>query len=473
MAEANKDNDEIDAKVKEEEKKNKEEHEEAEEDISAYEKFDYLRFTVADFHGIARSKSVSRRHFRSQLKDGITMFAGFLAAGTRCDIAPLDEVCSMNFGNCAVRPMPGTLRPLPWAANGKHRVGEVLCETFWMKPYGDGIPQEPCPRYMARRQLERLRGAGFQLYSTFEAEFMVFKRGTLIPIFEGMDVNSNIRMSELEEFVYGLDEMLAKVGVHTVTFQTEHGAGQFEFALEPSFGVEAVDRMFTFRNTVKELSLKQGYQATFMTQPFPEASNNGLHYNHSLWSVDSKRNLFSDQADPDGLSAVAKHWVAGIVKHLRAITALCCPTVNCYRRLFTPWAPDKTSWGIDDRFATVRVKAENSRATYVESRLPSGPANPYLVLAATVAAGLDGVVNGLECPPVRPNDPSATDLPRSLSEALKALTEDGVMVDALGRQFVEWFVKVKQELEVVPTDSLDGDSAERLEKERYFYLDML
>lgn len=385
----------------------------------------------------------------------------------------MDEICAMNFGNCAVKPMPGTLRELPWAAGGKHRVGEVLCETFWMKPYRDGAHQDACPRYMARQQLERLREMKFALFSSFEAEFMVFKRGTLTPIYEGMDVNSNLRMSELEEYVYGLDEKLGQIGVHTVTFQTEHGSGQFEFALEPTFGIEAVDRMFCFKEAVKELSLLRGWQATFMAQPFPEASNNGLHFNHSLWSIDGKQNLFADPSDPDGLSVVARHWVAGLVKHARALSAICCPTVNCYRRLFTPWAPEKANWGIDDRFSSFRVKSQDVTATYVENRLPSGAANPYLVLAATVAAGLDGIANRLECPPERLEFTDAVDLPRTLTEALKALQEDSVIVKALSEEFINWFVKVKVDLEVAPTDCLELDSVARIAKEREFYFELL
>ena len=420
---------------------------------------------------------------------------GCMAASTRAHATPVEEATLLNYGNCVARAMPGILRELPWAAGGRYRVGEVLCETFWISPFRNGTHQDACPRYMARKQLERLAGKGYALYSAFEPEFMVFNRGTLTPVIDGMDIFSSLRLAQVEEYACSLDDYLTKSGVHSSGFLVEHGSGQMEFSLDPSFGVESADQMFWFKQTVKELTLKpsllpassedddprregdspspRNWQATFMAQPFPEASNNGLHFNHSLWSIDGKQNLFADPSDPDGLSVVARHWVAGLVKHARALSAICCPTVNCYRRLFTPWAPEKANWGIDDRFSSFRVKSQDVTATYVENRLPSGAANPYLVLAATVAAGLDGIANRLECPPERLEFTDAVDLPRTLTEALKALQEDSVIVKALSEEFINWFVKVKVDLEVAPTDCLELDSVARIAKEREFYFELL
>lgn len=171
---------------------------------------------------------------------------------------------------------------------------------------------------------------------------------------------------------------------------------------------------------------------------------------------------------------MARHWIAGLLKHLKALTAICCPTVNCYRRLHIIPTPNRVDWGYDDRLATVRVKADGGPSgTYIENRLPASAANPYLVLAATVAAGVDGLVNRLECPPARRVDNAKGDggnesvLPNTLPEALAALEEDSVVVEALGKEFVTWFVRVKRELEV---DRLQDTAKNAIEAEQNMYL---
>ena len=119
---------------------------------------------------------------------------------------------------------------------------------------------------------------------------------------------------------------------------------------------------------------------------FNPQSSSGLHYNHSLWTLDGKTALFDPSAS-DQLSDIARYWIGGLIKHSAALTALCSPTVNCYRRLHGPRLPDKANWGLEDRNASFRVKNYSEQGTYFENRIPGGSCNPYLVLAATVAAG--------------------------------------------------------------------------------------
>ena len=157
--------------------------------------------------------------------------------------------------------------------------------------------------------------------------------------------------------------------------------------------------------------------------------------------------------------------------HGAALTALFSPTVNCYRRLHKIFAPGVNFWGFDDRAASVRVKNGGScGSTFVESRGPSSAANPYVVLAAVVAAGLDGVDRGLM--PSAASDKSLGDLPRSLPEALQALEEDSVLCAALGHQFVAWFVAVKRhEMKQLGATDLQGEAEEDFVKERKMYFD--
>lgn len=392
-------------------------------------------------------------------------YLGAVGFGPNSEIIPFKESYQIDYGNVAMIPIPGTFHALPWAgssSDGRHRVAEVLCETAWLSPFKDGARQGACTRHVAARQLTRLADAGYELKSCYEAEFMVFRRDggprcvPAFPIRGGL--TSHLLFSEYEDFVFEMDLKLAAAGVRLVAFHTECGAGQLEFVTRPEWGIDAADGAFTLKSGVKEMCLRRGLEATSMSKPVLDQAGNGLHFNHSLWTKRSTadddpptENAFYDADRPDGLSAVARHWLAGLIRHGPALTALCSPTVNCYRRVHTEWAPDRIDWGPDSRFAAFRAKSTDASATYVENRLVSGAANPYLALAATVAAGLDGVVKRLELPPPRrggPVDDAGLSAPDSLPEALRALRDDEVMVAALGDEFVDWFVEAKTQLEI-------------------------
>ena len=196
---------------------------------------------------------------------------------------------------------------------------------------------------------------------------------------------------------------------------------------------------------------RYGASANFMARPWPKDAvtrdqcGNGAHFNCSVWDATATRNLFSDPTHGDGVSAFARHWVAGLLRNADAMTALLCPTVNCYRRLHGPWAPSHAAWGLDDRLATFRVKKSyENDDIYVENRMPSGLVNPYISLAANIAAGLDGVMNRLELPAAGRHEGSPRIL-SDLEEALKALEASQVMKDALGADFVEYYCCLKRE----------------------------
>ncbi|XP_046582665.1 lengsin-like [Haliotis rubra] len=232
-------------------------------------------------------------------------------------------------------------------------------------------------------------------------------------------------------------------------FHCEWNAGLFEAVINASFGIKAADSAFKFRNCIHEIADKEDYRVDMTSkQPTGEV---GMHLNHSIWSVRKGENVFSDPNCPNGLSDFGRCWLAGLMEHARALTAFWCPTENCYKRLHLPRKPGTIDWDFDNRLSSVKVKVDNeNRGVYLENRIPSGMTNPYLTLAATIAAGLDGVLKGLECPPPRPeltsdNLPSATALPSSLSEALHALEADNDMVNILGKDLVDWFVLLKSQ----------------------------
>lgn len=184
---------------------------------------------------------------------------------------PLDvqEVRDVRYGNARMLPKASTLRSLPWAAGGQHRVGEFLCEMSWMPSYRDGAPQAACPRYLARRQLRRLDDHGLRLYSAFEAEFTIIRRADRQPIFGGpvhSEVCTSQLLAEFEGFLYDAEKMLLTAGVDLEKLHTEYGPGQVEFVPHPKYGIEAADTMFRLREGAKEICLQKDWLATFMAQ---------------------------------------------------------------------------------------------------------------------------------------------------------------------------------------------------------------
>jgi len=380
-------------------------------------------------------------------------------------------VLEVNWGNAIVRPMPGTLYALPWAAQGKYRIGEVLCENFWTPPYHDGAHQGACTRYLARTQLERLSALGYRFLSGHEAEFFMFRKDgdgevTSRPMFHGVDVFSSLLLAEHEDLVCSMSEGLTAAGVDLLSLQTEYASGQLEFATGPKFGIESADQMFKLKEAVKEISIQHGWLATFMTKPANEPGcSSGMHFSGSLWV--GEKNAFHDP-ETHGLSSIGRHWAAGLIKHAAALTALLAPTVNCYRRFHKPFAPDYADCSLENRNAMLRIVAASRRTTYVENRLPSSAANPFVVMAATVAAGMDGLVNCLELP-----SDTKEKLPSSLTEALSALEADKVLCDAFGEEFIRWFLTLKREVEIPKVEKAKDDGRDELDVERELYFKLL
>ena len=319
---------------------------------------------------------------------------------------------------------------------------QVICEMFWM----DGRIQEVNPRTVARRQLARLSSMGYSLYSGFETEFVIESEDAQKPLFPTPDYCEMLSFKPLEEFFMDLDQHLVKADVDLEYVHTEHGAGQFETTLFPKYGIDSADQAFILKNTVKELVSEKNLIANYMAKPVLGGSGSGVHLNFSLWDEKAKTNVFHNKDGADRLSDIARWWLGGLVRHADAVCALVNPTVNCYRRIHEPWAPDYNDWNVDDRVVCYRVKNRTPTMTYFENRLPSSLSNPYIVLAATIAAGLDGINRKIEPPPKGRAD--AKRLPSSLAEALDFLEKDDVLCGALGQEFISWFLGNKRAIDL-------------------------
>jgi glutamine synthetase len=210
---------------------------------------------------------------------------------------------------------------------------------------------------------------------------------------------------------------------------------------------------------VKALAEERGMTATFMPKPFSHLTGNGAHFHISLWDAETDENLFLDESDENGLSQLAYHFIGGVKKHARALTAVTAPTVNSYKRLIrgaprsgATWAPVFVTYGASNRTQMIRIPAPGR----IENRLSDGAANPYLAATVLLAAGLDGIENQIdpgvqnednlyEVPEDELNRRGIGALPTTLSEAVDALEEDEVIKNALGNEYADYYIQVKRE----------------------------
>jgi glutamine synthetase len=350
---------------------------------------------------------------------------------------------------------PDSLREVAWA--------DDTAAVFTDLTNVDGTPFDLCPRGALRRVIEDLRSEGLVPLAGVEAEF-----STLVPDGDDGWEPSNTRCSydmDALDMADGItrewEAAMEAAGASVLGIHQESQPGQFEVNIEYDDALTTADNLMFFRHAAKAIARDREMKASFMPRPYSGEDANGLHFHLSLWDTDLEANLFaSDTGDlqfpagkhPDdesGLSDTARHFIGGLLDHMQALTAICAPTVNSYRRLLPGiWAPVNVAWGPDNRSTVLRVPPELGPAARVEHRVPDSACNPYLGLAATLAAGLDGIRNETD-----PGDPTLGNayeeeyerLPRTLWAALAELEADDAIVSALGEPLVEEFLKLKRD----------------------------
>lgn len=477
---------------------------------------EYVRFEIVDLNGKALSKVVPARHKDSR----VYLYSGALALGANSEVLTVpEEVANLGCPNGLLIPFWETCRALPWAADapgappGGVAVKRVFCEQSFMAK-GQLLPNLAVPRTVCRRLLGELAQRGLRVLSATELEFCMVTAGEPAgytrkgeeqgwkPLFgEGScgEIFVTLSGTKTAGFQYAIEEAMEAIGVDVRTMNCEYGPAQLEITFGPALGIASPDAAVSFRTAVKEIAQQRGLCATFYSKPFGERGvGSGGHLNFSLWraeaSAEEPSSPWQGEAphgfvpctageSPNALSPEAEAFLAGIIEHAPALEALCAPTPGCYGR-HGNWAPTVANWGFDDRTAAIRVHADAHRGAnecYAELRMPSSAANPYLVLAGMVAAGLDGVDRKCQLPPPgQTQADGASVLPKSLPEALDELIRDTQLCTRLGAALVEWFVGVKraeiarvQEWTVEAMESPDGsrraaDTASMLALQRMY-----
>jgi glutamine synthetase len=420
-----------------------------------------VRFELPDMHGTSRSKLVPIEHATRYAEEGLNMYGGTVVLDSRSDIVPgtlyNEEIA---YADQRLRPDPTTASIVPWVES----TGRMICDTFW----DDGRPLGAAPRQVFRRVLKRCRELGYEPMIGLEPEFYLLDGDTRQPLFQGYHIFNTVRNSwiPLIERIVGL---MRAYGVDIITANSEYAGSQWEIVFAPSSGMAGPDVAFTFKNGVKELAHQEGLIASFMSKPFPDSAGCGAHNHIGLLSRDTGENAMSDPSDEWGLSKTGRSFIAGQLRHARAIYTLLAPTVNCLKRRRThTFSPTNVSWGPEDRSAFVRVKGGSATSRHVENRAPTGLSNPYLASAGLLGAGLLGIADELELePPANApaeEDASKPKLPTTVEESLAALESDERMVEVLGEEFLRAYTVMRRyELQRFADHVTDWELEEYLE----------
>ena len=337
----------------------------------------------------------------------------------------------------------------------------------------DGVPIELAPRAILEKVIRRWQDKGYQPMVGIEYEAFLFEpteqRGWR-PIHTpgsyvygtGTAVDPSGTIEEIMDTAYGM-------GIELESVNSEYDDGQFELTLRYREALKAADEAFLFKVMAKEVAAKRGYLLTFMGKPITERGGSGLHVNWSLNDTEG-RNAFSDPETEDGLSALARSCIAGMIRDHVSMTALVAPTVNAYKRL-QPGALNGyfANWGWDHRGTAVRIPPSRGEGTRLEHRLADGTASVHLATAVALLSALRGYEDGLECPPAETQDCIAgadTDItaPPDLGSALDALEQDKDFIADFSPDYVEGFLAVKRaEWERYMNHTTDWELAEYLE----------
>lgn len=395
----------------------------------------YIRLQFTDMLGTIKAVEIPFSKLEDALDDEI-MFDG----------SSIEGFVRIKEADMYLRPDYDTWMILSFEDDSYGKVARLICDVY--TPYGKQFPGDP--RFILKKVVKKLNDHGIaNLNIGFEPEFFLFKldeKGE--PILEPNDHGSYFDLSPLDGAEYIRREIcleLEHLGFIVQTAHHEVAAGQHEINFKFSDVVTACDNVQTFKQVVKVIARKHGYIASFMPKPIQTVNGSGMHTNCSLADAEGN-NLFYDEKDPMKLSLLCRKWIAGILKHSRALASLTNPTVNSYKRLIPGYeAPCYACWSDANRSSMIRIPAIRGASTRTELRNVDCTANPYLALAGILACGLDGIDTIDEAhliPPVYDNIFSLTreqreemgipNLPENLKDAIKELKKDDLLIETLG-----------------------------------------
>ncbi|MFB6220901.1 MAG: glutamine synthetase family protein [Halolamina sp.] len=391
---------------------------------------DHVFVEFADMNGLSRSKQFTTDRFLDVWKEGFPVNMLLLVQTPRNEVPKGSGFGKeIGYGDGRLHPDPETFTVLPW----RDDAARVLCDVHY-----DGEPVDAAPRRTLKRVVASSAEHGLDFGIGSELEFYLLNEtdNGYEPVTDHKHEWVSEATETLSPFYDQLSEWGPDYGIPIHSLEHEHGPGQLEVLFEHSDPLSQADTTFDFKRLVKRTATLSGHVGTFMAKPFAGESGSGYHLHVSAQR--DGENAF--EARDDTLSETGRQFVAGLLDHADALTAFGTPTLNGYKRLHPDgFAPYTASWGYDNRMTAIRVPVGYTRA---ENRLAAADANPYLLVAATLAAGIDGIRRELEPTAAVERDPtdSRPVLPQSPTAAFNSLEEDETLVDELGDAVIDAYL---------------------------------
>lgn len=415
---------------------------------------DVLRLIYADILGIARSKDLLVSQLERTAVNGPTFCQGVWVTTTQGGVLDGNDIMSNGLPDLVSRIDPSTVTMMPWEPG----VALVIADAF--NP--DGSASDLAPRSVLASVIAEYTALGLTPIVGPELEFYIAERGESGDWQRALTRTGRVYTTgapvDPDGTFLHLLRMLDRMDIGVVAGNHEFSPSQYEINLWHGEALRAADRTFLFKTAIKDIVARTGKLATFLGKPWSDEGGSGFHLHFSVVDA-SGANLMSE---PDGeLSTTANRMIAGILANAPALAAVTNPTVNAYKRLGPDTlAPYRANWGHDNRSAMVRVPPERGSGTRLEIRIGDGAANPYLMIAAILAAGLDGIRRELDVPASADGwayeNEAAAVLPTTLSTALDALEANDGIRAALGAPIVDVFAMLKRD-EVTRYESATDD----------------
>ena len=398
----------------------------------------FFLFNFTDLFGVQRAKLVPAAAVGDMQKSG----AGFAGFAAWLDMTPAHP-------DMFVMPDADSVIQLPWKP-----------EVAWVAgdPWMDGAPVAQAPRNVLQSLTARAGEAGMTLMTGVEPEFHLINSDAS-GISDSRDLQEKpcydqSALMRRYEVIADICTTMSDLGWGPYQNDHEDANGQFEINWDYSEALVTADRMAFFKFMVKSIAENHGVRATFMPKPFANLTGNGCHVHISLWNGDRSTNLFADESDEMGLSSACYHFLGGLMHHGQGLCAITNPTVNSYKRINAPrtlsgatWSPSSISYGGNNRTHMVRIPDRGR----IEFRLADGAANPYLLMAGILAAGLNGMDKRMDpgkrldidmyAEPIKAR--GVKKLPFNLLDAIRAFAKDKNLTSAMGAEFTAGYVKLK------------------------------
>ena len=394
---------------------------------------------VGDLNGLMRGKRIPADQWPRICGSGNALAMSLFTMDMTCDVWETPVVGFANgFPDCHIFPMHPPVA-VPWEP------GVAMC--FARAEGMDHGPLTVDPRQALLRQVERANAMGIDLQVGTELEFYLLDPDTGRPRDKGNDCYGLARAAELEPVLGPMRRELAEMGIPIEQSNPEYAAGQVEVNIRYDSAMIAADRVIMFRSLVKQLAARHSLNATFMAKPFIDESGNGFHLHYSLWS--EGKNIF---ADAGKLNDRGRHFLGGMQQRMAEASICGAATVNAYRRRQPlSFCPVNASWGLDNRTVALRVIEGSDSAVRIEKRDAGADCNPYLLMAADIAAGLDGIEGKTEPTAITTGnayeDDNAPPIPLDLADAISLARNSGWLRDVLGADQHEiWLQQAEREL---------------------------